>query len=462
MIKRYFLFCLLAFLGASCRKPVSHDMVITNASVFNARTGEEEQNRTILVDNGIITDVLQDASQAVGDTVIDAAGRLVTPGFIDAVGHLDDIFGDSVNAMTMDTGLFEAYRTSFSDTYLPYGVMAVRNAGDCEDWLPAGIFFMKNSVSNAPDLYTSGGSLTFDYDGPAYINHVKIKDSAEAAEKVRSYYEQGIRHIKAMGNIQYYNLKGILPEVNKRGMIFTIQAQFMTSIDSCLSLGITRFEHASTVCYDPSVFDFLGDTAFLAQLSRNWSTPAGEMPAEGNRIYPYMEAANYLGPHNTRVEALIKKMAGKNASMSTSLHFFAQWFGLTYYTSKPKAKRFVTTGFSEEQKKRCVSGYRILAGYVKQMHDSGVMLAIGTDHVEGGKAVLSDMLLLHDAGIPMKDVLQIATLNTARYIGKESVYGSIEKGKRANLILFDKNPLNDPKNLLERKTVIKDGVVVKP
>jgi len=69
------------------------------------------------------------------------------------------------------------------------------------------------------------------------------------------------------------------------------------------------------------------------------------------------------------------------------------------------------------------------------------------------------MLLLHDAGISMPDVFRIATLESARGIGHGAEYGSIEAGKRADMILFDGDPLREPRDLLGGKTTIKDGVV---
>jgi len=59
-------------------------------------------------------------------------------------------------------------------------------------------------------------------------------------------------------------------------------------------------------------------------------------------------------------------------------------------------------------------------------------------------------------------VFKIATLNSAKAIGLESHYGSIEKGKKANIIIFNSNPLKNSHNLLEKKTIIKDGVVFTP
>ena len=64
-----------------------------------------------------------------------------------------------------------------------------------------------------------------------------------------------------------------------------------------------------------------------------------------------------------------------------------------------------------------------------------------------------------DAGISMIGVIQAATLNSAESIGHGAEYGALETGKRADLILFDGDPLSDPQALLGRKVVIKDGVV---
>jgi len=85
-----------------------------------------------------------------------------------------------------------------------------------------------------------------------------------------------------------------------------------------------------------------------------------------------------------------------------------------------------------------------MASYVKRMYDAGIRLNLGTDAHDAGKAALSEMLLLHEAGIPMIGVFRIATLHTAQDIGHGSEYGSIEVGKRADLILFRRKSTKQP------------------
>ncbi|WKK67067.1 amidohydrolase family protein [Lutimonas zeaxanthinifaciens] len=95
------------------------------------------------------------------------------------------------------------------------------------------------------------------------------------------------------------------------------------------------------------------------------------------------------------------------------------------------------------------------------LHKNGIILNTGSDTYEPGKAILSEMLLFNELGIPMNEVLKITSLNSARSMNMDISYGSIEVGKKAQLILFDENPLLEPLNLLSKKTVIKDGYIWK-
>jgi hypothetical protein len=61
-----------------------------------------------------------------------------------------------------------------------------------------------------------------------------------------------------------------------------------------------------------------------------------------------------------------------------------------------------------------------MVSYVKRMFGAGIRLNVGTDTHDPGKAVLSEMLLLHGLGIPLSDVFTIAWLNRAEDRGQGS------------------------------------------
>jgi imidazolonepropionase-like amidohydrolase len=63
------------------------------------------------------------------------------------------------------------------------------------------------------------------------------------------------------------------------------------------------------------------------------------------------------------------------------------------------------------------------------------------------------------AGIPADKVLQIATINTARYVKKDRELGSIAKGKNVDFILVEGDPVLDISNIRKTRFVISGGTI---
>ncbi|MFM7785755.1 MAG: amidohydrolase family protein [Gammaproteobacteria bacterium] len=90
---------------------------------------------------------------------------------------------------------------------------------------------------------------------------------------------------------------------------------------------------------------------------------------------------------------------------------------------------------------------------------AGGIVALGTDQ-SSGPAVHRELELLVAGGIPPQDALRIATLNAARFLGRDATLGSIEEGKIADLLLVEADPRADIRNLRRIVQVVKAGVVV--
>ena len=97
----------------------------------------------------------------------------------------------------------------------------------------------------------------------------------------------------------------------------------------------------------------------------------------------------------------------------------------------------------------------------EKMHKSGVLFLAGTDtpnpSILPGFALHDELKLMVSAGFSPMEALQTATLNPARYLGKEKDLGTIETGKLADLVLLDANPLDDISNTRKIRAVILDG-----
>ena len=99
---------------------------------------------------------------------------------------------------------------------------------------------------------------------------------------------------------------------------------------------------------------------------------------------------------------------------------------------------------------------------IKYMFDNGIVILPGTDYQLPGFSLVSELELYHEAGIPNADILKIATINPAKYLKLEHSLGSVEKGKKAHLILLNENPLEDISALRNIDMVIKDNKFFHP
>ena len=98
---------------------------------------------------------------------------------------------------------------------------------------------------------------------------------------------------------------------------------------------------------------------------------------------------------------------------------------------------------------------------VMAMKTAGVGILAGSDsgdpYVLPGFVVHEEMQLLVDNGLSRVEALRTATLEPARYFGEERAGGSVDKGKIANLVLLDANPLDDIGNTKRIYAVIQAG-----
>jgi imidazolonepropionase-like amidohydrolase len=98
---------------------------------------------------------------------------------------------------------------------------------------------------------------------------------------------------------------------------------------------------------------------------------------------------------------------------------------------------------------------------VGEMNKAGVPILAGTDTAAGvrvypGFSLHEELELLVKAGLTPMEALQAATLNAGKYLGLTDT-GTIEKGKRADLVLLDSNPLADIRNTRKIRSVVLAG-----
>jgi imidazolonepropionase-like amidohydrolase len=96
---------------------------------------------------------------------------------------------------------------------------------------------------------------------------------------------------------------------------------------------------------------------------------------------------------------------------------------------------------------------------LRQIWAAGGIIANGSDQSDGA-ATHRELELLSLAGIPNLEVIRIATLNSAIFLGTEREMGSVEEGKLADLVLLGADPVADINNLKAIELVIKNGNII--
>jgi len=95
------------------------------------------------------------------------------------------------------------------------------------------------------------------------------------------------------------------------------------------------------------------------------------------------------------------------------------------------------------------------------LYEAGVDLAVGTDAgnfgMLHGPSLHLELLHMSKAGIPNADLIVASTLNSARVVGREGEYGSLEAGKYADFLILDADPLDNIANLQIIDTIVKYG-----
>jgi imidazolonepropionase-like amidohydrolase len=98
------------------------------------------------------------------------------------------------------------------------------------------------------------------------------------------------------------------------------------------------------------------------------------------------------------------------------------------------------------------------------MQRSGVRMLAGSDlatELSGVPPLHDELIALVRAGMTPAQALDAATRAPAEFLGRLATEGTIEPGKRANLVLLDGNPLNDIANTREVAVVILRGRVLR-
>jgi len=395
--------------------PGEAGMVITNARIIDG-TGRVIESGAVLVREGRIAAVTGNAAAAPGALVVDAAGMTVMPGFID--GHRHMIRGDP------QQWLSEQAPASMQE-FLDAGFTTVMSCGDPL----TEILELRRRLAGAeiagPRLLTVGWLPLARSAGPRPEGD-PARAHASWAPRVTA---EAIPAAETRAVIQQYKEAGV--DAIKTVMMVTPQgpekATLKLAVEEGRRLGLPVITHAVTVM----------DT--LASVEAGVTTLV-HTPVDGD-----------MSEEQTRF------IAQAGIPMISTLGVFVPFFG-----NNNEALFRDGTPFPWERLYHAGDG----AVNARLLWNAGITYGFGTDTPYGGdtgwlpRDTLAHEIRSLSLVFSPRDIVTIMTGNSAAAVGLGSEIGTLEPGKRADIVLLEGDPMENSDALLNVRMVIKGGQVM--
>ena len=139
------------------------------------------------------------------------------------------------------------------------------------------------------------------------------------------------------------------------------------------------------------------------------------------------------------------------------------WYGHTEVWADKRLSTFTPPRMLDAAGRRSVVApleeynHIAIAATAAKLQDLGIEVHIGAHGQREGLAAHWEMWMLHQGGMEPLEVIRAATRDGASYIGMEEEIGSLAKGMKADLIVLEKNPLENIRHTKEIRWVSVDG-----
>jgi imidazolonepropionase-like amidohydrolase len=446
----------------------AQSLVLNGVNIVDTRTGKLTRNQSVAIDGGKIAQIARAGTikAGAGTKVIDARGKYLVPGYLDMHVH-------SFNAPDPTASL---------ELMLANGVTGVRQ------------------MSGSPELLQKrrDGRLILPKDGPellampgTVLTGANAGTPEAAVAEVDRQKQMGADFIKVI-DVKPDPFFAALAESKKLGLVFDGHLQPTAAVEKAADEGMSAIEHLGpreSVLLGCSTDEDALRRVIAATPPRAPPSAGGPAPAEialratTNPImatdpiaFDVMKrvAATYS---EEKCRALAKRFVKDGTWMTpTLIRLRTMEFGddpnyrhdpnLRYVPPKTRqlweemAQQFPQV-ITPDRRAMLKQFWALQLRFTKLLEDSGVAMMTGTDSGGAGHWEISGFALHHEidlmrqASLKPLTILQMTTLNGAKFLHREDRMGSVATGKDANLVLLEANPVTSAANLHRITAVVR-------
>jgi hypothetical protein len=432
-------------------------LLIRNATIVDGNGTPAKGPFDIVVEGNTIVNLIPRDAVATGGragnntvdpntVVIDATGKYVLPGLINAHAHLQDDRAGVPQPIAYEWKI-----------WLACGITTIRDVGSTTRKALAWRDSSARGLIAAPRMFIY----------PMFGRPTNV-DSARA--RVRQYKAMGVDGIKLLG-IDRDVMQAMEDEAHALGLRVAhhVGVEETNAWDD-IHFGTTSIEHWYGIP-DAAIPD--GVQSFPSYYNYNNETDrfrwAGHLWREADPHRLSMVLDSMVARHVAWVPTLDIYEASRDLQRARTQPWFADYLHPTleeYFRPDPAKHGSYFFGWSSTDETYWKENYRIWESALRDFERKGGLIGVGDDagfiYQMYGFGLLRELELHQEAGFNTIKVIQHATFNNARILGKENELGRIRQGYRADLIVVNGNPLENLKVLYPTGVdEIKDGKPVR-
>jgi imidazolonepropionase-like amidohydrolase len=456
-------------MGAQFTQTVpSQPLAFIHATIIDMTGANPKPNMTVVIIGNRIFDIGKTGKVRLPKNaqIIDATGKFLIPGLWDMHAHSSgekttrEIFFplEIANGVTGIRDMFsDCYpNCSFNNGGLDDGV----SLEEVNEW-------RRRSAAGslvAPRIITS--SPLVDGLGASWQGSLIVRDADEGRDAVRYIKQRGSDFVKVYSRLSRGAYFALADEAKTQKLVFAGHIPDSISAIEASDAGQKSGEHLTGILLACST-----DEAHLRSETLAWRENKAKMSRKeiDEKLLTTFDSA--------KADALFARFVANKTWMCPTLTVlrggaflddknFTNDVRLKYLPASlredwrpandPRFKDLTAADFALKRKR-----FQKYLEIVGAMHRAGVKILAGVDEPNQfcfpGFSLHDELALLVQAGLTPFEALKTATVNPAEYLGLTDSIGSIEKGKLADLILLDKNPLAYIGNTKRIRAVIFNG-----
>ncbi len=397
-------------------------IAFTNARLITITDGVIE-NGTLLVENNRIVAVGDSSDVVIPEDakIMDSTGKTIMPGLINMHGHVDSCYYESTGAIPQkQASLYASLAFGITTNFDPY-------SSELASYSASEMQISGDIVS--PRLITVGGVI-YGRPGKSDPVYTAIDDLADATKVMARKNALGGKTLKSYRQPLRRQRQQLVKAARNAGIMVSVEGEshFYNNLSAVLD-GHNTLEHNLPIAnyYDDVVQLFAhGQTANTPTLVATF----GEIMGEN---YIYQTTRSWEDP---RIDSYIPEVTSGYSPLGLQ------------YAAPLYARAMTCVHVSNEL---WDIGFRAVSRSTKKLDDAGVLVNVGSHSQVQGMAMHWEMKLFSEGGMSEARILRAATINGAITLGLDKDIGSLTVGKLADLIVLEKNPLD---NILHTETVV--------